>query len=57
MGGKSQLNPNQRDAVESDENLLCCACPGSGKTSVLIAKVLHILRHENKATKSPKYFN
>ena len=43
MGGKSKLNPNQRDAVESDENLLCCACPGSGKTSVLIAKVLHIL--------------
>ena len=37
------LNEAQRTAVETDAPLLCCACPGSGKTRVLIAKVRHIL--------------
>lgn len=37
------LNEAQRMAVETDAPLLCCACPGSGKTRVLIAKVRHIL--------------
>ncbi len=38
------LNEEQQRAVESEEPILCCACPGSGKTRVLIAKVRHILR-------------
>lgn len=38
------LNHAQRRAVESDGPVLCCACPGSGKTRVLIAKVRHVLR-------------
>ena len=37
------LNAAQKDAVESEENLLCCACPGSGKTRVLVEKVRHVL--------------
>ena len=39
-----KLNEAQQAAVESDAPVLCCACPGSGKTRVLIAKVRHILR-------------
>ena len=38
-----QLNGAQRDVVESDENLLVCACPGSGKTRVLVEKTARIL--------------
>ena len=38
------LNAAQQLAVEADEAILCCACPGSGKTKVLIAKVRHILQ-------------
>lgn len=34
------LTPEQRDAVEHDGNLLLTACPGSGKTRVIIAKLL-----------------
>jgi superfamily I DNA/RNA helicase len=37
------LNESQVDAVLADENVLCCACPGSGKTRVLVEKVKHIL--------------
>lgn len=41
-----ELNPAQLDAVIAEENLLCCACPGSGKTRMLINKVQHVLaRH------------
>ena len=40
---KLQLNAAQRDAVEAADNILCCACPGSGKTRVLTAKVRHVL--------------
>jgi superfamily I DNA/RNA helicase len=39
-----RLNEAQQVAVESDAPILCCACPGSGKTRVLIAKVRHILK-------------
>lgn len=39
-----KLNEAQQRAVESEDPILCCACPGSGKTRVLIAKVRHILR-------------
>ena len=43
-----KLNEAQQAAVESETPVLCCACPGSGKTRVLIAKVRHILRtHPN----------
>ena len=38
------LNEAQQEAVESDAPVLCCACPGSGKTRVLISKVRHILK-------------
>ena len=38
-----KLNEAQQRAVESEDPILCCACPGSGKTRVLIAKVRHIL--------------
>lgn len=39
-----KLNDAQQRAVEAEEPILCCACPGSGKTKVLIAKVRHILK-------------
>lgn len=39
-----QLNQAQQDAVETNDNILCCACPGSGKTRILVAKVSHILK-------------
>lgn len=38
-----ELNEAQTDAVLAHENILCCACPGSGKTRVLVEKVKHIL--------------
>lgn len=34
------LTPEQRTAVEHDGNLLLTACPGSGKTRVILAKLL-----------------
>lgn len=34
------LTPEQREAVEHDGNLLLTACPGSGKTRVILAKLL-----------------
>ena len=34
------LTPEQREAVEHDDNLLLTACPGSGKTRVILAKLL-----------------
>lgn len=37
-------NVAQKDAITSDEPLLICACPGSGKTRVLTEKTKHILR-------------
>lgn len=37
------LNQSQTDAVLADDHVLCCACPGSGKTRVLVEKVKHIL--------------
>lgn len=39
-----KLNEAQLRAVEAEDSILCCACPGSGKTSVVIAKVRHILK-------------
>lgn len=43
------LNPAQLDAVTAQENILCCACPGSGKTRVLIAKVVALLQRRPEA--------
>ena len=37
------LSPAQQDAITANENILCCACPGSGKTRVLVEKVKHVL--------------
>lgn len=36
------LTPDQRDAVECEEDLMLSACPGSGKTRVIIAKLLKL---------------
>ena len=41
--GKS-LSASQMDLVYSDENILCCATAGSGKTSSLAEKVKQVLR-------------
>jgi superfamily I DNA/RNA helicase len=38
------LDQAQQEAVDAVENILCCACPGSGKTRVLVAKVTHVLK-------------
>lgn len=35
------LNPEQKDVVESQENLYVTACPGSGKTRVLTRKIAY----------------
>jgi superfamily I DNA/RNA helicase len=43
------LDPSQREAVETDAPIFCCACPGSGKTRVLIAKTAHILKRDPDA--------
>lgn len=36
------LTPEQRDAVDRDGDLLLTACPGSGKTRVILAKLLKL---------------
>lgn len=36
------LTPEQRQAVEHNGNIMLSACPGSGKTSVVIAKLLQL---------------
>lgn len=36
------LTPDQRRAVDSDGNIQLSACPGSGKTRVIIAKLLRL---------------
>jgi superfamily I DNA/RNA helicase len=38
-----RANPAQQDAIVSDESLLICACPGSGKTTVLSRKARRTL--------------
>lgn len=44
-----QLNPAQREAVLATEHLLCCACPGSGKTRVIVERVRRIQREVRDA--------
>lgn len=41
--GLKPLTPDQRAAVEHDGNLMLTACPGSGKTRTLIAKLIYEL--------------
>ncbi|MBV6631425.1 MAG: ATP-dependent helicase [Alphaproteobacteria bacterium] len=36
------LTPDQREAVNCQDNLMLSACPGSGKTRVVIAKLLQL---------------
>ena len=36
------LTPDQRRAIDSDGNIQLSACPGSGKTRVIIAKLLRL---------------
>jgi superfamily I DNA/RNA helicase len=44
------LNPDQRAAVEHRGHCAIVACPGSGKTRVLVEKAAHILTTEPAAT-------
>ena len=38
-----KLNAEQKNAVETDGNIVVTACPGSGKTRVLTARVVRAL--------------
>lgn len=41
-----RLNPEQRSAVEHDDNTAVLAGPGSGKTDTMVLKVAHLLHSE-----------
>jgi superfamily I DNA/RNA helicase len=45
------LNDEQKIAVKQDGNVLLTACPGSGKTRVLIYKLSHELLHYEEKSK------
>lgn len=48
---RTALNARQRDAVQAlDEHILCCACPGSGKTRVLEHRARTILAEDPRAS-------
>lgn len=38
-----KLTPDQKEAVRFDGNLMLTACPGSGKTRVIISKLLRVI--------------
>jgi DNA helicase-2/ATP-dependent DNA helicase PcrA len=38
-----KLTPDQRNAARCDENLMLTACPGSGKTRVIISKLIRTI--------------
>ena len=38
-----KLTPDQRSAVRCDDNLMLTACPGSGKTRVIISKLIRAI--------------
>lgn len=44
-----QLNPEQQEVVDHDGHSLVVACPGSGKTRVIVVKIGHILSRSPKA--------
>ena len=39
MANHFELTPDQRKAIDSDENMVITACPGSGKTTVVVEKI------------------
>ena len=39
MADQFELTPDQQKAVDSDENMVITACPGSGKTTVVVEKI------------------
>ena len=43
VDGAVSLTPEQRNAVRCDENVMLIACPGSGKTRVIISKLLRAI--------------
>ncbi|WP_193039971.1 MULTISPECIES: UvrD-helicase domain-containing protein [unclassified Pseudomonas] len=45
------LTKEQHDAATYDENLLLTACPGSGKTKTLVAKIAYKLQNQNLGKK------
>ncbi|WP_218723506.1 ATP-dependent helicase [Pseudomonas bubulae] len=45
------LTREQHDAAIYDENLLLTACPGSGKTKTLVAKIAYKLQNQNLGKK------
>ena len=38
-----KLTPQQREAVEHDGNIMLKACPGSGKTRAIVAKLINVV--------------
>ena len=45
---KLNLNNQQKNAVENtNNNSIIIACPGSGKTHTLIAKITHLIQNKN----------
>lgn len=46
------LTPEQRQAVEHDGNVMLSACPGSGKTRVIIAKLLQLAERVEETPRS-----
>ncbi len=44
-----QLNPEQQEVVDHDGHSLVVACPGSGKTRVIVVKIGHILSRNPKS--------
>lgn len=46
------LTPEQRQAVEHDGNVMLSACPGSGKTRVIIAKLLQLAEKVEETPRS-----
>lgn len=49
MSDSIQLNPEQHQAVTEMGHCLVVACPGSGKTRLLVSKAEHLLRQDTKA--------
>lgn len=46
-----ELNEEQKKAVKQEGNVLLTACPGSGKTRVIIHKLAYVASHFNEGCK------
>ena len=46
------LTPEQKNAVRCDKNLMLTACPGSGKTRVIISKLSRAIDHVRNTPRS-----